>query len=91
MRTLAGSTPAGGLAHPAGFGCVLYKIGEVLPGFQKEEEEGFGHALIKGHFLGTEAWREMEEGGTVHGRGLVQLGEDPWPRNCMRGRGERKT
>lgn len=40
---------------PCGFGSVLYKIGEVLHGFQKEEEEGFGHALIKGDFLGIQS------------------------------------
>lgn len=40
---------------PCGFGSVLYKIGEVLHGFQKEEEEVFGHALIKGDFLGIQS------------------------------------
>lgn len=38
---------------PRGFGSVLYKVGEVLRGFQKEGEGGFGPALIKGDFLGT--------------------------------------
>lgn len=40
-------------AVPQGFGCVLYKVGGVLNDFQKEEEKGFGHALIKGDFLCT--------------------------------------
>lgn len=38
---------------PCGSGSMVYKVGEVLYGFQKEEQEGFGHALIKGKFLGT--------------------------------------
>lgn len=65
---------------PCGFGSVLYKIGEVLHGFRKEEEEGFGHALTKGNFLGirgTEGKRERqhsagERAGAAWGGSLAQ-------------------
>jgi len=53
MQTLVGSTQAGWVGLPRGLGSVLCKIGEVLHAFQNEEEEGFGHALITGDFLGT--------------------------------------
>lgn len=52
---------------PPGFGSVLYRIGEVFHGFQKEEEEGSGHVLIKGNFLGTRGKRRKAAQGRREG------------------------
>ena len=79
---------------PCGFGSVLYKTGEVLHGFQKEEEEGFWHALIKGDFLdtrGTEGKGKRQHragevwgsSGRIPGPGAVQ-GREERERNLSR-------
>lgn len=66
---------------PHEFGSDLYKTGDVFHGFQGEEEEGLGHALVKGDFLGTRGPEEREKGSTVlkrsgAGRGIPLAQEE---------------
>lgn len=70
-------------ALPRGFGFSY--VGEVLV-FRKKE--GFGHALIKAISWAPKVLRERKKGSKVLER--YRAGKDPWPRSCVRKRGERK-
>lgn len=51
-------------------------------------KEGFGHVLIKGISWTPEALRKRKKGSIVLEK--YGAGKDPWPRSCVRKRGERE-